>query len=128
MLPFDPNKEKYISLATFRRSGEEVRTPVWVAEYDGTLYVFSESTAGKVKRIHANGRALFAACNFNGQVIKSGWIESTARVVEDQSEIDSMYPEFVRKYGLIMTVTNFFARLSGRFERRAIIAIDIPTH
>lgn len=126
MLPFDPNTEKYISLATFRRNGKEVRTPVWVAEYDGTLYVFSESTAGKVKRIRANGRALFAACNVNGQTIKSDWVESTARIVGDQSEIDSMYREFGRKYGLLMTLTNFFSRLSGRFKQRAIIAIDIP--
>lgn len=126
MLPFDPNREKYISLATFRRSGKEVRTPVWVAEHGGTLYVFSENTAGKVKRIRANGRAKFAACNFNGQVIKSGWVDSTARVVEDQIEIDAMYRAFTRKYGLIMIVTNLFSRLSGRFGRRAIIAIDIP--
>lgn len=126
MLPFDPNREKYISLATFRRSGKEVRTPVWVAEHNGKLYVFSENTAGKVKRIRANGRAQFAACNFNGQVIKSGWTQSTARVVEDQSEIDAMYRAFARKYGLIMILTNFFSRLSGRFERRAIIAMDIP--
>lgn len=126
MLPFDPNREKYISLAIFRSSGKEVRTPVWVAEHDGTLYVFSESTAGKVKRIRANGRAQVAACNFNGQVIKTDWVEGTARIVEDQSEIDAMYREFVGKYGLIMIITNFLARLSGRFERRAIIAIGAP--
>ncbi len=32
----------YMSLATYRRDGREVRTPVWFAEGEGKLYVFSE--------------------------------------------------------------------------------------
>ena len=31
--------QKYISLATFRRNGQEVRTPVWFAEQAGKLYL-----------------------------------------------------------------------------------------
>ena len=30
-LPFDPAREPYVSLATFRKSGVAVHTPVWVA-------------------------------------------------------------------------------------------------
>jgi hypothetical protein len=30
--------QKYVSLATFRRTGQEVRTPVWFAEQAGKLY------------------------------------------------------------------------------------------
>jgi hypothetical protein len=41
------DREGYISLATFRRSGREVATPVWFAARNGKLYVFSEGTAGK---------------------------------------------------------------------------------
>ena len=29
-LPIDPATEQYVSLATFRRNGTEVRTPVWM--------------------------------------------------------------------------------------------------
>jgi PPOX class probable F420-dependent enzyme len=125
MISFDPRKEKYMSLATFRKSGKEVRTPVWVAENNETLYVFSEGTAGKVKRIRNNGRAQIAACNFNGEEIKSDWTIGTARLVEDQSEIDAMYRAFAKKYGLVMTLTNLLSRISGRYTRRAIIAIDV---
>ena len=38
---------QYVSLATYRRDGREVRTPVWVAGDAGRLYVFSEAAAGK---------------------------------------------------------------------------------
>ncbi|MFP6629399.1 MAG: pyridoxamine 5'-phosphate oxidase family protein, partial [Myxococcota bacterium] len=46
----------YVSLATFRRDGREVRTPVWVARDGEHLYIFSEAKAGKVKRIRATKR------------------------------------------------------------------------
>ena len=44
--PFDPASEHYVSLATFRRNGREVRTPVWIAELGGRYYLFSESNSG----------------------------------------------------------------------------------
>ena len=45
------DRKPYISLVTFRRSGDAVQTPVWFAAYDGKLYVFSEADAWKVKRL-----------------------------------------------------------------------------
>ena len=124
MVPFDPAREPYVNLATYRRSGAEVRTPVWIAEHEGTYYVFSESRAGKVKRIRANPRVRLAACDIRGNV-NSDWIEGRARIVNDQAEVDAMYPAFTRKYGWQMRLGNLLARISGRFARRAIIAIDL---
>ena len=43
--------ESYISLATFRRNGAAVETPVWFAILDGKLYVATDGTSAKVKRI-----------------------------------------------------------------------------
>jgi hypothetical protein len=50
----------YINLTTFRKIGQEVPTPVWFAEMDGKLYVFTGAQTGKAKRIRANGRARVA--------------------------------------------------------------------
>lgn len=113
---------RYVNLATFRKSGAEVRTPVWIAGHNGTLYVFSESKAGKVKRIRANGKARLATCDYSGN-LKGDWVEASARIVTDEKEIREMYPAFSNKYGFQMWVANFFARLSGRYNKRAIIAI-----
>src|ERR1700728_3446100 len=77
---FDPATEKYVSLATYRRSGIEVKTPVWVAEVARRYYVFSAGDAGKVKRIRATPRVRLAACDVRGEV-RGPWIEAHARIV-----------------------------------------------
>ena len=53
-------RERYVSLATFRRNGTEVKTPVWFAVIDGKLYVVSAGNAGKVKRLRHSPKALVA--------------------------------------------------------------------
>ena len=58
---------RYVSLATFRRDGRAVETPVWFAPHQGRLYVFSEATAGKVKRLRNDPRARVAPCNVSGR-------------------------------------------------------------
>ena len=39
MIPPQIRGQKYVALATFRRSGAAVFTPVWFGEGDGKLYV-----------------------------------------------------------------------------------------
>ena len=48
----------YISLATRKRSGEWVATPVWFAPDGGSYYVFSAGNAGKIKRLRRHLEAL----------------------------------------------------------------------
>ena len=55
--------ESYISLATFRRNGAAVETPVWFAILDGKLYVVTDGTSAKVKRVRATKRVRVAACS-----------------------------------------------------------------
>ena len=40
-MSIDPAKEKYVSLATFRKNGTEVKTPVWIADASGTPVVYT---------------------------------------------------------------------------------------
>ena len=122
--PFDPATEQYVSLATFRRNGREVRTPVWIAELESRYYLFSEGEAGKVKRIRANGRARLAACTFRGRV-KSDWLEANARIVSEPDVVENAYARLRRKYGWSMKVGDFFSKLSGRYEKRAIIEVEV---
>ena len=60
--------KKYISLATFRKTGVPVRTPVWFAEDDGKLFIFTNPNSGKVKRIRNNPHVTFAACTMRGKI------------------------------------------------------------
>jgi hypothetical protein len=122
--PFDPAREPYVSLATFRRDGREVCTPVWIAGAGDEYYVFSEGTAGKVKRIRATGRVRMAACDVRGKV-KSEWHEGRGRIIEDPAGIAAALAALGRKYGWQMALGNFFAKLTGRFQKRAYVGITL---
>ncbi len=113
---------QYFSLATFRRNGKEVATPVWFAEANGNYYVFSAGDAGKVKRIRGRAKARVAPCDVRGKVLGE-WRDATARLVSESAEIAAAYRALRSKYGMRMATLDFFARLSGRFHRRALIAV-----
>jgi uncharacterized protein len=61
--------QKYISVATFRKNGLAVYTPVWFAEQNGKLYFMTRSDSGKYKRIRNNPNVKIAPCNMRGKII-----------------------------------------------------------
>ena len=109
----------YISLESFKRSGQGVAVPVWFAERDGILYVYSEAASGKVKRIRNNPRVRVAPCDARGR-LKGDWMEATARLLdgEDALRADDLLNA---KYGWQKRLLGFFARF--RPHPRAYIAI-----
>ena len=60
---------KYISLATFRKTGEAVYTPLWFAEQDGKLYVMTRNDSWKYKRIRNNPNVRVAPSTIRGRII-----------------------------------------------------------
>jgi len=60
--------QKYVNLATFRKNGLAVNTPVWFAEQDGKIYVMTRNDSGKHKRIRNNPTVRIAPCNFRGKI------------------------------------------------------------
>ena len=60
--------QKYISLATFRKTGVPVYTPIWFAEDDDKLYFMTNSKLGKVKRIRNNPGVRIAPCTIRGKI------------------------------------------------------------
>jgi hypothetical protein len=113
-----------IALVTFRRSGKAVVTPVWFAARDGKLYVFSAGNAGKVKRLRNNPSIRIAPCSVRG-TIRGAWIEGRACRVDDRERIRTAYKALRRKYGWQMWLADFFSRLSGRIDQRAILELEV---
>lgn len=116
------DSESYINLETFKMDGNGVKTPVWAAPLDGKMVVFSESKAYKIKRLRRNPKFRAAACDVRGNV-RGPWYSGTARLVDDPAEIARFLDALKRKYGWQMSVGNFFARLTGRFGKRAYIEL-----
>ena len=122
--PFDPAQVRYVSLATYRRNGKEVRTPVWIAQSNKHYYVFSEGTSWKVKRIRANGKVRLAACNSRGDV-NSEWLEAQARVVEHGDSVGHAYTALRDKYGWQMKIVDAISKMTGKYAKRAIIELQV---
>jgi uncharacterized protein len=72
-------------LITYRRDGTPVPTPVWAAEADGLLYVRTERTAGKVKRLRNDPRLVVAPCTVRGRPLGAP-LEATARMLPPEGE------------------------------------------
>jgi PPOX class probable F420-dependent enzyme len=67
-IPAEIRGQRYISLATFRKNGAAVYTPIWFAEYDDKLYFMTNSKLGKVKRLRNNPQVKIAPCTIRGKI------------------------------------------------------------
>ncbi len=67
-IPREIQGQKYISLATLRKNGTAVRTPVWFGEEKGKLYIMTRSDMGKCKRIRNNPQVKIAPCTIQGKL------------------------------------------------------------
>jgi PPOX class probable F420-dependent enzyme len=112
--------QQYLNLETFRKNGNGVKTPVWFVEDDGTLFVRTVATSGKVKRIRNNQQVHIAPCKMDG-ALRGDWIQASARLVNDP-EIDRKVDRLLgKKYGLMKTLFGMASSLQG--QKNTIIEI-----
>jgi PPOX class probable F420-dependent enzyme len=111
---------KYLSLETFRKTGEAVRTPVWFAAEPaaepggGTakLYIYTIGNTGKVKRIRNNGRVRIAPCDMRGKLLGE-WMDARAEIVTGDEAAHGMRL-LNKKYVPWKQLLGFFAMLRPR--------------
>jgi uncharacterized protein len=115
---------RYLSLATFRKNGAKVATPVWFAEHGGALWVFTAGDSGKVKRLRNESRAEVAPCDVRGR-LRGDWIAATATLVDDVQQQEHAYRALREKYGWQMWLTDLGSRLTGKIDKRQVIAIRL---
>jgi uncharacterized protein len=85
-------------LVTYRRDGTPVPTPVWAASAGGRLYVRSERSSGKVKRLRNDARLLVAPCTVRGKPLGAP-LEARALVLPSAHEPIGERA-LARRYGL----------------------------
>ena len=119
------DRHRYLSLATFRRTGAEVKTPVWFAAAEGKLYVFTAGDSGKAKRLRHSPRARVAPSDARGHVL-GAWRDAVARIVTEPRSIARAHAALRAKYGWQMRLADLASRLAGRMRRRAWIEIEGP--
>ena len=109
--------QKYISLATFRKNGAKIATPVWFGEDTDKLYVMTRSDMGKTKRVRSNPQVTVAPCTIRGKVTGPE-VAALARILPTEEHARARQT-INRKYLL--------ARLSSPFSRAdAFLEISFP--
>lgn len=102
----------YMSLTTFRKTGEAVPTPVWFAEQDGKVYMLTEMTVGKTKRIRNNPQVEVSPCDMRGKILGEKTL-GVARLLNDE-EGRKANQLLTQKYGLQKRLIDFGAFLTRR--------------
>jgi len=110
---------KYVSVETFKKNGEGVKTPVWFVAHDGALYVYTEADSWKVKRIRNNARVRVAACDMRGNV-KGPWMDGTASLIEgaERTTADQLLDQ---KY-FLKKIFNFLTKINR--HKRAMVKVE----
>lgn len=109
--PFDALEgHQFIRLTTFRRSGEEVSTPLWFENWDGRLYATTPTDSGKMKRIRNNPRVVLAPSGARGRP-RGESIEGLARQLSYGEAPEAARQAYWNKYGKQLTAARHFFRI-----------------
>ena len=107
---------KYLSLATFRRDGTAVATPVWFAQDGGLLLVWTNEQTGKVKRIRRNPSVTIAPCTATGR-LRGQPLPAQARLLP-AGEASRAEALLARKYRYDMALLRALEAVIGLARRR----------
>jgi uncharacterized protein len=121
------DRERYVSLTTFRRDGTPVRTAVWFATLrDGRLAIVTDADSGKRKRLRNDPRCTVAACDVRGRV-HGVEIGARAAVVEDPEAMREGLAALAARYGMQWRAFNLSRRVRRRpdHQDRVILLVTL---
>ncbi len=112
----------FVSLTTFRKNGERISSPVWVARDGDTLIVLTPEESGKVKRIRNNGQVEIRPSSRAGKVADgSEPVPGIAEIVTDASTTARLTHVLQKKYGLEYHIVMFIERIAARRQKPRVI-------
>jgi hypothetical protein len=115
--PFE--KQQYLNIETFRKSGLGVKTPVWFAKEGETLYVWTQAQSGKAKRIRNNGAVRIAPSTGSGEPLGE-WLPAQAQLDETPAALKHLNKLMSKKYGFLFHLFGFLGKLRGGSQYTAI--------
>jgi PPOX class probable F420-dependent enzyme len=115
---------RYINLLSFKRDGNGVETPVWVAPLDGKLVIYTRRDSYKVKRVRRNPKVRVARCDARGKLL-GPWMDGTCAIVEDAAGQQRIMDALRRKYGWQIRLLNVFAVIGGRADKRDYLEVTL---
>ncbi|CAO1650207.1 Pyridoxamine 5'-phosphate oxidase N-terminal domain-containing protein [Salinibacterium sp. NYA9b] len=118
--------ETYVSVTTFRKSGEPVSTPVWVVADRDRLFVTTAPSSGKVKRVRHTPRVEVTPCDMRGNIAEGAVaVPATATVRDDTVTLDAMDAALKKKYGAKYTAIRFAQKVRGTAGQSVALEIRL---
>jgi uncharacterized protein len=108
-------RQSYISVETYRKTGQPVRTPVWFAQDETTnqIYVLTDIASGKAKRIRNNPDVKLAPSTGAGTP-KGEYLPATAQItMEGSAEYKTGQGLINKKYGLLKKIFELLSKNKG---------------
>ena len=102
--------QKYVSLTTYKKSGDAVATPVWIVPKDGKLFVWTDRASFKAKRLIRDPRCTVAPCNASGSKLLGPTANGAARLLapnEADPVVEALKARYGYQYGLIKFINVF---------------------
>jgi uncharacterized protein len=100
------SQEKYVSVATFRKTGVAVATAIWIVPLDGgRAGLLTSSASGKAKRLRNNPNLTLQPSDVRGRV-KAGTmpVTGTVELVTAGPDFEAITSKVKAKYGLMVPV------------------------
>jgi PPOX class probable F420-dependent enzyme len=114
--------QQFMNLITFRKSGVEVRTPVWFVQDGTSLYVMTGKDAGKIKRIRNNPSIVVEPSDRAGKTLGVA-VTAHAQVISDPAVATHANALLNQKYGFMKRMFDLMALLNGGIKNRAYVVI-----
>ncbi|GAB3126628.1 PPOX class F420-dependent oxidoreductase [Glaciibacter psychrotolerans] len=118
--------ETYVLLTTYRKSGEAVSTPVWIAQSaDGQVLVTTGETSGKVKRIRQNPQVELVACDMRGGIREGATpVQAYAEIAPDADTRVLIEAALKEKYGVRYTAVRLAGALKSKTAGSVVLRIS----
>ena len=112
--------ERFLLVTTFKRSGEPVATPVWIAPLpDGRIGFTTSQGTWKVKRLRRNPAVRLQPCSRRGDPRPGSQVsDGTGEVFTDGPRMAEVESAIRAKYGVQFALLHGLGALLARVRRR----------
>ena len=114
--------EKFVSLTTFKKNGDGVAGPMWIAGDGDRLVIWTPADSWKVKRARRDPRVTLVPCSRSGKVDAAATpVEGSAEVIDDPAVVARVQDALQRKYGLMYRIVTLMERIVARGAKPRVV-------
>lgn len=117
-------KEEFLSLETYRKNGETIKSPMWFAQDNDALYLWTMADTSKVKRIRNNPNVNIAPCKRMGEVTGE-WMTAHATIDDSPIMVAQVEAMLLKKIGLFFRIFRVIDAIRDRQKNSHRICIKL---